>query len=64
VTGIGRRGVGDKIDEWGQGATVRMHNLEGKAPFGKYAKAARAEWAEQGRRWSTGQSGLGLGQLG
>jgi hypothetical protein len=28
--------------------TARVHKLEGKGPFGEYAKALWAEWAKQG----------------
>jgi hypothetical protein len=52
---IGRLEEGDKADGQGphgsdmrerEGVIAEMHKLEGKMPFGEYAKAAQAEWGE------------------
>ncbi len=51
---VGRREEGSGSDGWGpHGSDVRgntvdeLRKLEEEAPFGKYAKAAQAEWAER-----------------
>jgi hypothetical protein len=35
-----------------------MHKLEGKMPFGEYAKAAQAKWAERGHGGLWDEEGL------
>jgi hypothetical protein len=54
VLWVGRREEGGGSDGWGPlGSDARgnaidgLHKLEEEAPFGKYAKAAQAEWAER-----------------
>jgi hypothetical protein len=76
MTEIGRRGEGDEGDRWGpHGSDVRerdgvvagMHKVEGNTPFGKYAKAAQAEWAEcrhDGLRGKSGPTRARLGRMG
>jgi hypothetical protein len=51
---VGRREEGGGSDGWGpRGTDVRgnvvdgLRKVEEEAPFGKYAKAAQAEWAER-----------------
>jgi RecB family exonuclease len=62
-------------DGWGLlGSDVRerkrvdgLHKLKEEAPFGKYAKAAQAEWAERahdGLRGEAGRGCSGLGRMG
>jgi hypothetical protein len=53
VLRIGRREEGGGSDGWGPlGSDVRGYTIDGlckleeEAPFGKYAKAAQAEWPE------------------
>jgi hypothetical protein len=67
VLRVGRREEGGGFDGWGPlGSDVRgnavdgLRKLEEEAPFGKYAKAARAECAHGGL-WEKqpGSSGLG-----
>jgi hypothetical protein len=69
VIRVGRREEGGGSDGWGPlGSDVRGNAVDGlcklkeEAPFGKYAKAAQAEWAEHahgGLRAKPGCSGLG-----
>jgi hypothetical protein len=54
VLWVDQREEGGGCDEWGPlGSDVRgnavdgLRKLEEEAPFGKYAKAAQAEWAER-----------------
>jgi hypothetical protein len=54
VLRVGRREEGGGSDGWGPlGSGVRGNAIDGlrklkeEAPFGKYAKAAQAEWAER-----------------
>jgi hypothetical protein len=53
VLQVDRREEGGGSDGWGPpgsdvrgNAIVRLRKLEEEAPFGKYANAAQAEWAE------------------
>jgi hypothetical protein len=52
MLGVGQPGVaggGEKRRQHGRmGVIVGMHKVQGKMPFGEYAKAARAKWAERG----------------
>jgi hypothetical protein len=40
-----------------EGITAGMHKPKEKAPFGEYAKASRATWAEWGRWWPAREVG-------
>jgi hypothetical protein len=70
VLRVSRRKEGGGSDGWGPlGSDVRGNAIDGRrkleeeAPFGKYAKAAQAEWAERAhgglRAKRPGCSGLG-----
>jgi hypothetical protein len=70
VLRVGRREEGGGSDGWGPlGSDMRGNAVDGlrklkeEAPFGKYATAAQAEWAERahGGLWA---KLLGLGRLG
>jgi hypothetical protein len=59
-------GEGDEADGRGphgsdvrerEGVVAGMRKVKGNTPFGKYAKAARAEWAERGHDVLRGKAG-------
>jgi hypothetical protein len=72
VIRVGRREEGGGSDGWGLlGSDVRERNivdglrkLEKEAPFGKYAKAAQAEWAERAHGGLWGEARWGCSGLG
>jgi hypothetical protein len=73
VLRVDRREEGGRSDGWGPvGSDVRgnvvdgLRKLEEEAPFGKYVKAAQAEWAERahGGLWVKRPGLLGAGPVG